>query len=246
MPARGGDRRAKSIAPEEAAGLVRSGMWLDYGATLCQPDVFDAALARRIGAVTNLGIRSAISLKPRAVLEADRRAATSTGVSQHFSGTTDASTTPRQCAYMPVNLGEIPDYYRRFIDPVDIVVLKTRPMDEHGWFNFGLTSVWHRAIVERARTVIVETHTGLPHVHGESNGVHVSEGRLHHRRRRHTGPRPAQSAAGPVERAVGRLIAGEIEDGRLPADRQSRHAERRLHRTAGERMSVILVFHSRC
>ena len=30
-----------------------------------------------------------------------------------------------RCNYLPVNLGEIPDYYRRFIDPVDIVVLKT-------------------------------------------------------------------------------------------------------------------------
>ena len=38
---------------------------------------------------------------------------------------------------MPVNLGEVPDYYRRFIDPVDIVVVKTCPMDEDGYFNFG-------------------------------------------------------------------------------------------------------------
>ena len=39
--------------------------------------------------------------------------------------------------YMPVNLGEIPDYYRRFIDPLDIVVFKTAPMDANGYFNFG-------------------------------------------------------------------------------------------------------------
>ena len=29
-------------------GLVRSGDWIDYGITLCQPDVFDKALARII------------------------------------------------------------------------------------------------------------------------------------------------------------------------------------------------------
>ena len=39
----------KTISAEEAAGLVRSGMWLDYGGTLSQPDVFDKALAARIG-----------------------------------------------------------------------------------------------------------------------------------------------------------------------------------------------------
>jgi len=38
---------AQTISAQQAAGLVRSGMWLDYGVSLCQPDVFDAALAAR-------------------------------------------------------------------------------------------------------------------------------------------------------------------------------------------------------
>ena len=74
-----------------------------------------------------------------------------------------------------MNLGEVPDYYRRFIDPVDIVMLKTCPMDEHGYFNFGVANLWHRAVIERAKMVIVETCRGLPYVYGEQNGVHVSE-----------------------------------------------------------------------
>ena len=36
---------AKMISADEAAGFVESGMWLDYGTSLCQPDVFDHALA---------------------------------------------------------------------------------------------------------------------------------------------------------------------------------------------------------
>jgi len=35
---------AQTITPERAAGFVTSGMWLDYGAALCQPDTFDRAL----------------------------------------------------------------------------------------------------------------------------------------------------------------------------------------------------------
>ena len=34
----------KTISAGEAAGLVRSGDWLDYGAVLAQPDAFDEAL----------------------------------------------------------------------------------------------------------------------------------------------------------------------------------------------------------
>ncbi len=42
-------KSARHISAEEAAALVRSGDWLDYGAVLAQPDVFDKALAERIG-----------------------------------------------------------------------------------------------------------------------------------------------------------------------------------------------------
>jgi hypothetical protein len=38
------DALAQTISAERAAGLVKSGMWLDYGTSLCQPDVFDKAV----------------------------------------------------------------------------------------------------------------------------------------------------------------------------------------------------------
>jgi len=46
------------------------------------------------------------------------------------------------CYHIPPNLGEVADYYRRFIDPIDIVVLKVRPADASGYFNFGPTNGW--------------------------------------------------------------------------------------------------------
>ena len=29
-----------------------------------------------------------------------------------------------------MNFGEAPDYYRRFVDPIDVVCIKTCPMDD--------------------------------------------------------------------------------------------------------------------
>jgi acyl-CoA hydrolase len=43
---------ARTISVREAAALVRSGDWLDYGAVLAQPDVFDQALAERVSFAT--------------------------------------------------------------------------------------------------------------------------------------------------------------------------------------------------
>ena len=45
MTTRVASTQAQLISAERAAGFVRSGMWLDYGTSLCQPDVFDKALA---------------------------------------------------------------------------------------------------------------------------------------------------------------------------------------------------------
>ncbi len=188
-------------------------MWLDYGACLAQPDVFDKTLGERIQSLTNVKIRSCLSTRPRAVIEADPDGLHVHLFSLHFSGYDRRKHDLGRCNYLPVNLGEIPDYYRRFIDPVDIVVLKTRPVDANGFFNFGVSNLWHRAVLERAKLVIVETCEAVPHGHGDENGIHVSEvdyiiegdgaplSEL---------PNPPPSAA---DRAVAKLIAAEVEDG---------------------------------
>ena len=71
MTMRVASAQAQAISAERAAGFVRSGMWLDYGTALCQPDVFDTALGARIQEVTNVKIRHCLTMRPRAVLEAD-------------------------------------------------------------------------------------------------------------------------------------------------------------------------------
>lgn len=204
---------ARMITPEEAASLVRSGMWLDYGFSHCQPDVFDRALAARASELEQVKIRSCLTLRPRAVLEDDPDAKSFYWFSWHFSGYDRKQHDLGRCCYTPINLGEAADYYRRFIDPVDIVILKTCPMDDNGFFNFGPTGVWHRAVVERAKTVVVETSRAMPYVFGEGNGVHASEvdyiveG----------DDRPLVELQNPaptdVDRAVAERIAAEIEEG---------------------------------
>lgn len=204
---------AQRISAEQAAGFVRSGMWIDYGASLCQPDVFDAALARRKDELHAVKVRASLTVRPRAILEADPEGEHFTWFSLHFSGYDRKKHDAGIAHYLPVHLGEIPDYYRRFIEPVDIVILKTCPMDADGYFNFSTTNGWHRALIERARLVIVEESAGLPYAMGEHNGVHVSEvdyiieGD-------HAAPvellNPPPTA---VDRAVARLILGEIDDG---------------------------------
>ncbi len=204
---------ARIITAAEAAALVRPGMWLDYAAGLCQPDEFDKALAARRDDLHDIKIRGCLSTRPRAVFEEDPEGKHFYGLSLHFSGYDRRKHDAGRMGYMPVNLGEIPDYYRRFIPPVDIVVLRTCRMDKDGYFNFSAANLWHRAIVERAKCVIVEVTDGLPYCRGIENGVHLSEVDYIIEGDNQPAPVVPNPPATDVDRAVGRLIAAEIEDG---------------------------------
>ena len=206
-------RQAKRITADEAAALVRPGMWLDYGAVLGQPDAFDTALGRRIGPLSGIKIRSCIAPRPRAVLEADPEGKHVHWFSTHFGGYDRKKHDAGMAHYLPVNLGEIPDYYRRFIDPVDIAIVKTAPMDANGYFNFGPANLWLRALVERAKVVIVEECAAMPYVMGVSTGVHISEVDYIIPGDGQAMPELPKGAVTDVDRAVARLIAGEIDDG---------------------------------
>jgi acyl-CoA hydrolase len=206
-------RAAQTISAAEAAAFVTSGMWLDYGTGVGQPDAFDRALGARIRELSNVKIRHCLTMRARAVHQADPEGRHVHSVSLHFSGCDRKEHDVGRCSYLPVNLGEIPDYYRRFIPPVDIVILKTCPLDEGGYFNLSAANLWHRAVVERAKMVIVETSRRLPYVYGDQTGVHVSEVDYVIEGDDEPVPELANPVPGAVDVAVGKLIAADIDDG---------------------------------
>ena len=203
----------RRVSAEHVAGLVTSGMWLDYGAVLCQPDVFDKALAARKDELHRVKIRACLSTRPRAVLEADPEGAHFYWINLHFGGYDRRKHDAGIANYMPVNLGEIPDYYRRFIEPVDMVILKTAPMDAQGYFNFGPTNAYHGALIERARLVVIEECAAIPTAMGVGTGVHVSEVDYVIAGDDQALPELPKGPATEVDRAVARLIANELDDG---------------------------------
>jgi acyl-CoA hydrolase len=213
MTRRTANSPAQTISSEQAASFVRSGMWLDYGVALCQPDVFDKALAARKDTLENVKIRSCLSMRPRAVLESDPEGKHFFWFSWHLSAYDRKKCDAGRCNYMPLNLGEVPDYYRRFLDPVDIVILKTCPIDENGYFNFNVSNLWHRAIIERARLVIVEVSQGLPYAYGAHNGVHISEVDYIIQGDNEPAAELPNPPPNEVDRTVARRIAAEVEDG---------------------------------
>jgi butyryl-CoA:acetate CoA-transferase len=208
-----GEYGRKLIRPEGAAALVRSGDWVDYGFGLGQPDLFDRALAARRDELHEVRIRGCMSLRSRAVVECDPEGAHFLWFNWHFSGLDRRYCDAGRASYLPMNFGEAPDYYRRFIEPVDVACIKTCPMDEHGYFNFGGAITYQKAMTERARKVVVETCAAMPYVVGQEESIHLSE--VDHVIEGDDAPLPelANPAPSDVDRRVAALIAPEVEDG---------------------------------
>ena len=207
------DLRAKLLSADAAAALVKSGDWLDYGAGLGQPDLFDAALARRKDSLHGVSIRACLTLAPRAVLDADPTGEHFLWFNWHFSGIERGHDADGRCSYIPMNFGEAPGYYRRFIDPIDVVCIKTTPMDTHGYFNFGGAVANTKAITERAKVLVVETCEAMPYVYGSQASVHLSEVDYVIDGGRGALPELKNPPVTDVDRKVAALIVPEVEDG---------------------------------
>jgi acyl-CoA hydrolase len=204
---------AKHISAEEAARLVTSGMWLDYGFGTCQPDVFDAALAARAQTLRGVKIRSCITLRPRAYHTADPAGEHILGLNWHFSGYDRRQHDAGRCNYLPLNLGEWPDLYHRFIDRVDIAVIQVCPKDANGYYNFSAAASYHMALVEKADVVILEINPSLPLCHGQENAVHETEVDFIIDGDGQPAAELPEAMTTDVDLAIAQLIAAEIKDG---------------------------------
>ncbi len=207
------DKKAIRISAEDAAALVQPGMWVDYGFGLGQPDVFDAALAARKTALRDIRIRNSLSVRPRAVLECDPDCETFAIFNWHFGGYDRRKHDAGQVNYIPMNFGEAPDLYRRFIERVDVACIRACPKDSNGIFNFGPAGSYQKAMLERARIVIIEIAPQMPYVHGPENGVHESQIDFvidGDGREMVEAPNPPIS---DIDRAIAKYVAAEIEDG---------------------------------
>jgi len=205
--------RRKTITAGEAAAFVKSRDWVDYGGSLQAPVLFDRALAARKDELEGVRVRSCVTVAPVAILECDPEGKHFLWFNWHFSAYDRARNSDGRCNYIPMNFGEAPAYYRRFLDPVDVACVRAAPMDADGWFNFGATNAHLKAITERTKILIIETAGQMPSVEGEQNAVHLRD--VHHVIDGGNEPLAELPSAAitDVDRSVAATIAGQIEDG---------------------------------
>ena len=208
-----GEYQRKLISAEEAAGLVKSGMWIDYGAICGFPSLVDEKLAARAKELTGVKIRAEHSHTQ--IPRIDPR-------QEHFIynswflGKVDRENHKNgACSYIPFGLGEGPRMYRQWLkDQVDITFIEVTPMDENGNFNFGTAVTRQKAACEVAKIVVMEVNEHQPWVCGGYDEV-VNISKVNYVVENHEYKIPEFPAAvvTPEDEAIAQLLAEQIEDG---------------------------------
>ena len=136
----------KLTTADEAAALVKSGDWVDYGWAVNTTVAVDAALAKRMPQLEGVNFRGGILMWVPAIFQIEDPAAHLTWNSWHMGGIERKAVAQGFSFYCPIRYSELPRYYRESKDPLDVAVFQVAPMDAHGFFNFG-PSASHLAAV---------------------------------------------------------------------------------------------------
>ena len=205
----------KLATPEQAAALVKSGDWVDYGWTTGTPVAVDAAIAKRLPELKDVKFRGGILMWVPEIFKIENPAEHFSWNSWHMGGIERKAVAQGCSFYSPIRYSELPRYYRDMPEDVDVAVFQVAPMDNHGYFNFGPNASHMAAVCERSKKVIVEVNKNMPVCLGGSEvGVHIDdvdmivEG---------DSPAIAQLGGGgaptEVDQAVAKLIVEQIPNG---------------------------------
>ncbi len=168
--------KQKLITPEKAAGLIKPVDYILYGSFLSRPVDFDNCLAQRIHELTEINIFYGAGLLPplqTAMCDPEHRVFTCN--SCYFSAVDRKMHDKGLLYYTPANFSQANEMFTLPTYPPYTCVVQVAPMDEHGFFSFGVGNTYCFEGAMQAATVIVEVNQNLPRMLGGSeDGLHIS------------------------------------------------------------------------
>ena len=205
----------KLMTAAQAAALVKSGDWVDYGWAVNTPVAVDAELAKRLPELEGVNFRGGILMWVPEIFQIDDPAAHMTWNSWHMGGIERKAIAQGFSFYSPIRYSELPRYYRESPDPLDVAVFQVTPMDEHGYFNFGPSASHLGAVCEKAKKIVVEVNKNMPRcLGGMENCIHISQvAGIVEGENPPIGQMAAPGAATEVDLKVANLIVPQIPNG---------------------------------
>ena len=207
--------QSKLVSADEAVKSVKSGDWISYGGLNGQACSLDKALAKRKDELRDVKIWTLMCLRMPEVVKADLLGESFCCQSWHFSGVDrKIAKQGTPVYYTPMRYSEVPRYTRENVEPIEVTMLATTPMDKNGYFNFGPQNSNHKALCERTDKLIVEVNANMPRcLGGYHEAIHISEVDYIVEGENEPLVAPAATPPGEIDKMVARQIVAEMEDG---------------------------------
>ena len=158
----------------EVAQMIKSGDEIFFSEFVLRPESFDEALAQRVDELSNIKIDGVCLAKVPRFIEVDPKRQHFIYQDWHFSGVGRKLYQQGLCSYIPFTYHQGPRVIRKYKN-YDYVVVNARPMDNQGYFNFGMVNSLTSAAITKAKRVVVEINEKMPHcLGGNQESVHVS------------------------------------------------------------------------
>jgi len=203
----------KLITAEKAASFVKSGDRVFYGEFVLFPEACDEALSRRAEELQNVDVRSVCFTRIPKIIEADPLRKHFILNDYHFGTPSRRLHDQNLCNYIPTAYHQGPGFIEKYTD-FDVAYIVTGPMDNRGFFNYGLANSVTTAAIHKARKVVVEINKNVSCcLGGNQESIHLS--RVDYVVEGNNSPLaqvpPKESS--DVERQIALHIIDEIEDG---------------------------------
>ncbi|NYB74707.1 acetyl-CoA hydrolase/transferase family protein [Sedimentibacter hydroxybenzoicus DSM 7310] len=112
--------------------------------------------------------------------------------------------------YIPAYYHQMPSYYEDYLNP-DVFYAAVSPMDEHGYFSFGVSGDCSMTLKKAAKKIFLEVNENMPRTHGNCF-IHINEvdAVCEHNR---SLPELSSKNISDVEQIIGDNIAELVPDG---------------------------------
>jgi itaconate CoA-transferase len=205
--------RNKLTTPEEAVAHVRENGLLCYSMAQAEPPALLAATAARLrsGDLKRLRVFHMLPLQHacQTILALDLADCV-----EVFSGFVSAGERGTVAVglnqFIPNHFHQVPRLLSEYLE-VDTVLATVSPMDDTGYFSFGLANTYVTTAARCARLLIVEVNEHMPRVFGDAL-IHVSEVGMVVENHVPL-PELPEAEPSPEDRIIGKTIAGMVPDG---------------------------------
>lgn len=203
--------QSRIVTADEAAAMIKDGAQIAYGHATGEPQLFAEALLKREKEVNEVAFIHGLAMGPGLYCQEGVDPA------HIYHNTVFAGTNTRKAVqegralFTPVHFSDAPAAFRNGVIPITVAIIHVSPPDRFGYCSFGISVDYERAAVDAAELVIAEVNTKMPRTLGDTF-IHVTDIDYFI-----PSDRPLlvmkKPNIGEVETAIGKNIAGLVEDG---------------------------------